>query len=280
MSGIFPCCMAVPKASRYNAGMTALLTPEQIAALCRPAAQRVDVRVVEETGSTNADLMAALPGLTGPRLLIARHQRAGRGRAGRPWQSRPGQSLTFSLAWKFERGLQALVGLPLAVGVTLAETLALFGAEVRLKWPNDLLLEGRKAAGILIESAAAGPGSWAVIGIGINLALDEETVAGLDRPVASLAPLAAIDQNLLMAALLSALAEMLEEFAQQGLAPFAARWNRLHAYAGQPVAILENGRALHEGIGVGVDEVGRFLIDTGAGRVAVMAGDVSLRPKE
>lgn len=280
MSVVFPPCMAAAKASRYNAGMSASLTPDQILALCRPAAQAVEACVVEETGSTNADLMSALPALSGPRLLIARHQTAGRGRAGRAWQSRPGQSLTFSLAWPFARPLHALIGLPLAVGVALAEALAMFGVEVRLKWPNDILLHEQKAAGVLIESAASKGGSWAVIGIGINLGLGSEVTAGLERPAANLSALAGMDQNLLMAALLSALAEMLETFGQQGLAPFTARWNALHAHAGKPVRILEDGRVLHEGIGIGVDELGRFVLDTGGGRVAVMAGDVSLRPKE
>jgi BirA family transcriptional regulator, biotin operon repressor / biotin---[acetyl-CoA-carboxylase] ligase len=273
--------MATRQASRYNAGMINLPQPEAIAALCRPAAQQVEVRVVEETGSTNADLMAALPALASPVLLLARHQTAGRGRAGRSWQSQAGQSLTFSLAWKFQRPLHALVGLPLAIGVALAETLASFGVDVKLKWPNDVLLQGRKLAGVLIESAAAGgSGSWAVIGIGINLDLDADSLARIERPAASLPWLAELDQNVLMAALLSTLAEALDRFEQQGLAAFTERWNQLHAHAGQAVIILEDGRVLHEGIGAGVDALGRFLLDTGDGRVAVMAGDVSLRPKE
>lgn len=272
--------MATAQSTRYNAGMNDLPTPEQIEALCRPAARRVSVRVVGQTGSTNADLMAALPDLSGPQLLLARHQTAGRGRAGRAWHSQAGRSLTFSLAWKFDRPLHALVGLPLAVGVALAEALGMFGVQVELKWPNDVLLDGRKAAGILIESAGAGNGCWAVIGIGINLDLDAGSQERLDRPSANLATLAGMDANVLMAGLLSGLAEMLEVFELQGLAPFAPRWNRMHAYAGQPVVILENGQVLHDGIGVGVDDVGRFLLDTGRGRIAVMAGDVSLRPKE
>ncbi|HEY8607045.1 MAG TPA: biotin--[acetyl-CoA-carboxylase] ligase [Noviherbaspirillum sp.] len=254
--------------------------PDRVVALCRPAAQDVTVRVIEETGSTNADLMAALPGLAGPMFLLAKHQTAGRGRAGREWQSQAGKSLTFSLAWKFARPLHGLVGLPLAVGVALAETLAVFGAEVRLKWPNDVLLQGRKLAGILIESAAAGSGSWAVIGIGINMGLDAEASARVGRPVAGLPWLAALDQDVFLAALLSTLAETLDLFGQQGLEPFTGRWNALHAYTGQPVMILEDGKVLHEGAAAGVDAVGRFLVDTAAGRVAVMAGDISLRVKE
>jgi BirA family transcriptional regulator, biotin operon repressor / biotin---[acetyl-CoA-carboxylase] ligase len=273
--------------SRYNPVMN--LSPERIAGFCRPLAQQVTLQIVDETGSTNADLMAALPRLSGPALLLARSQTAGRGRAGRTWLSEPGKSLTFSLAWRFRRPVHELVGLPLAVGVAIAEALAMFGLEVRLKWPNDILVEGRKLAGILIESAASegphttgttGPASWAVIGIGINLALDAGMLARIGRPAAAAAWLSELDQDMLMATLLNTLAEALVQFEGQGLAAFTARWNALHAYTGQEVTILDNGRVVHDGSAVGIDNIGRFVMDTAQGRVAVMAGDVSLRPRE
>ena len=261
-----------------------MLAAERIAALCRPSAQQVTVRIVDETGSTNADLLAGLNELRAPMLLIARAQNAGRGRAGRSWLSAPGKSLTFSLAWKFHAPVHALVGLPLAVGVALADALAMFGVAVRLKWPNDVLHEGRKLAGILIETAHAGrvphDASWAVIGIGINMALDENIVARIGQPVASIPWLADLDRDTLMATLLSSLAEALVQFEHEGLGAFTQRWNALHAYQGQPVVILDHGRVLHEGIAAGVDGIGRFLMDTAAGRIAVMAGDVSLRARE
>lgn len=258
------------------------LSPERISSLCHPVARQVDVKVVEETGSTNADLLAALGRLAAPALLIARTQTAGRGRAGRSWLSAPGKSLTFSLAWKFQVPLQALIGLPLAAGVAIAEALEMFSVDVRLKWPNDVLHEGRKLAGILIETASAGSAgaSWAVIGIGINMALDDEQVAQIGRPVARIPWLAELDQDMLMATLLNRLAQAMEQFEREGLAAFVQRWNALHAYVGKPVMILDNGKMLHEGTAVGVDGIGRFLLDTAAGRIAIMAGDVSLRPLE
>lgn len=269
------------QACRYNVRMT--LTSERIASLLRPAAQQIDVRVVDETGSTNADLLAALPSLAAPSLLIAKSQTAGRGRAGREWLSAPGKSLTFSLAWKFSLPVHALVGLPLAVGVSIAESLAMFNVQVRLKWPNDVLHEGRKLAGILIESATAAhvphDASWAVIGIGINIALSDSMSAEIGRPVANIPWLAELDQDMLMATLASGLAEAMVQFEHEGLAAFTPRWNTLHAYAGQSVMILDNGKLQHEGLAVGVDEIGRFVLDTPAGRKTIMAGDVSLRPK-
>lgn len=264
-------------------GMTHALTSERIASLLRPAAQQIDVRLVDETGSTNADLLAALPALTAPTLLIAKSQTAGRGRAGREWLSAPGKSLTFSLAWKFSLPVHALVGLPLAVGVSIAEALAMFNVQVRLKWPNDVLHEGRKLAGILIESARAAhvphDASWAVIGVGINIALSESMSAEIGRPVASIPWLAELDQDMLMATIASGLADAMVQFEHEGLPAFTSRWNALHAYAGQAVMILDNGKLQHEGLAVGVDNIGRFVLDTPADRKAIMAGDVSLRPK-
>ncbi|MFL6658616.1 MAG: biotin--[acetyl-CoA-carboxylase] ligase [Massilia sp.] len=246
-----------------------------IAALSRAG---VAVEVVMETGSTNADLLARAPTLTAPVLLIAQRQLAGRGRAGRSWLSDEGGSLTFSLAWKFQAPLHALAGLPLAVGVALAEALAALDVKVQLKWPNDVLKDGAKLAGVLIETQAAGSGAlWAVIGVGMNLALPDDLEERIGRPAASAPWLAQMPREALMAALLDQLAASLRQFEQSGFAAFSARWNRLHAWAGHPVAIIDGSVTLQQGYAAGVDDSGALLLDTDAGRVAIHAGDVSLR---
>ena len=237
----------------------------------------VAVEVVAETGSTNADLLARAATLTAPLLLLAEHQNAGRGRAGRSWLSAPGASLTFSLAWRFPGPLQGLAGLPLAVGVALAEALAANGVQVQLKWPNDLLRDGAKLAGVLIETQAGAAGVWAVIGVGLNLVMPDQLEARIGRPVAGAPWLAQMDRNLLVAQLLDALALNLRAFEQGGFAAFCARWNRLHAWQGHHVRILDRGVVLHEGVAAGVDDGARLLLDTDGGRIAVHAGDVSLR---
>jgi BirA family biotin operon repressor/biotin-[acetyl-CoA-carboxylase] ligase len=258
--------------------MTQPPSQQQLAHRATGAARQVAVEIVAETGSTNADLLAraCASSLAGPVLLVARSQTAGRGRAGRAWQSAPGASLTFSLAWKFDCALAQLVGLPLVVGVAIADALRACGVDARLKWPNDVLLDQRKLAGILIETAAAKGGIWAIIGIGINLALPQDLADRIGSPATGLPPSVA-DPDALLAALLDSLAQALTGFGAAGLAPFTGRWNALHAWAGQQVELLDHGQTRHQGIAVGIDDSGRLLIDSADGRVAVLSGDVTLR---
>ena len=256
---------------------TTMLDQDAIAAHSRAGAA---IEVVADTGSTNADLLARAASLAGPTLLVARHQSAGRGRAGRSWRSAPGTSLTFSLAWRFAGPLQQLAGLPLAVGVALADALAVNGVRVQLKWPNDVLRDGAKLAGVLIETQGGAGGVWAVIGVGLNLLMPDELEQQIGRPVAGAPWLAQMDRNLLMAQLLDALAASLRSFEQAGFGAFCARWNRLHAWQGHQVRIVDRGVTLHEGVAAGVDDSARLLLDTADGRMAIVAGDVSLRETE
>ncbi len=268
--------------------MSLLLDAERIAGLCTAVRHGLAVEVVAVTGSTNADLRQRADQLRTPVLLAAEQQTAGRGRAGRSWLSAPEDSLCFSLAWRFAGQVARLAGLPLAVGVALADALRSRGYPVTLKWPNDLLLNGDKLGGILVETTTVRtdrdePALWAVIGVGLNVSVNRERDDGVATPVASLSSLASlgesIDRNTLLAALADALVAALVSFDAQGLAPFIDRWQRWHAFAGLPVMIVEQGRLLHEGVARGIDALGCLLLDTGSGIVAVAAGDLSLRPQ-
>ncbi len=260
-----------------NQAAAPLLSAAAITVHCASSATHVAIETVAETGSTNADLLARIGALTAPVLRIADNQTAGRGRAGRSWLSKPGAALMFSLAWPFKGPLHKMSGLPMAVGVALAETITSLGVPVQIKWPNDLLRNGAKLAGILVETQKTDDGIWAVIGCGLNLLMPDELEAQIGREVASAPWLAQMDRNQLMAALLSRLAAVLTEFDDTGFAPFAERWNTLHAWHGKEVVLLDNDAVVQQGRAAGVDDIGRLLLDTDAGRVEILSGDVSLR---
>ncbi len=248
-----------------------------------PLTRQIEIRVLAETGSTNADLLAQLDHLHGPSMLLAENQFAGRGRAGRAWHSSAAQSLTFSLAWPCRLRLQEMLGLPLACGVAIARCLSELGVKVQLKWPNDVLKDGKKLAGILLESASHASQddlNWAVIGIGLNLQVSAELEQKIGKPIADAPWLAQLDRNILAAQLLHHLSSCLEQFCDAGWPSFIAEWQALHAFAGQQVVILDDGKVLHQGLASGVDELGRLILETDQGRVAVLAGDVSLRSQQ
>ncbi len=259
--------------------MTIPLDPERIAELCAATRNGLAIEVAASTGSTNADLRQRLEQLRAPLLRAAEEQTAGRGRAGRSWLAAPGDSLCFSLAWPFSGSVTRMAGLPLAIGVALADLLRSRGHYVTLKWPNDLLLDGAKLGGILVETGIARADGdhllWAVIGVGLNVHPNASRDAGVGNEVAALG--SDIDRNELLAALADALVAALALFDAQGLAPFVDRWQRWHAFAGLPVMILEQGRLLQQGVARGIDAQGCLLLETDEGLVAIAAGDVSLR---
>ena len=242
--------------------------------------QQIDVEVVAVTGSTNADLLSRIAELTRPLLRIAENQTAGRGRVGRVWHSIPGGMLTFSLAWHFSKKPQQLMGLSLAVGVALAEALISLDVPVKLKWPNDLIKDNKKLGGILIETATVLGGTWAVIGVGINLQVPAELEQRIGQEVADAPWLAQMDRNALVAQLTLGLAAAMNNFESQGFEFFALRWNRLHAHANQEVSMIENGILQHQGIAIGVDANGCLQLQTPAGVVLIHTGDVSLRASQ
>ena len=275
---------------------------ERAVALFGAHAHDWPIEIVEETGSTNADLMArvkALPrkstALPRPIVRVAYLQTAGRGRRGRPWYAEPGNALLFSVACVLPRPLEELAGLSLAVGVALVDglrSLPVAGpGQIALKWPNDVLLEGDKLAGILIETAwSTEYASAVVIGIGTNVkgadelaakvgALNADVPAQARGTVPTALSRALPNANLTdtLAAELNALESVLKRFRAEGFAPFQPRWNACHAYAGREVVLFEQGVEQARGVAAGVDERGQLLLDTPAGRQVIATGDVSLR---
>jgi BirA family biotin operon repressor/biotin-[acetyl-CoA-carboxylase] ligase len=189
-------------------------------------AEKLVIDVVDSVDSTNSELLRRAPGRDIHRhLLAAEWQTAGRGRRGRNWTAIAGGSLTFSLGWRFEQGAAHLAGLPLAVGVAMARALEASGyGNIELKWPNDLVHRQGKLGGILIELSgdALGP-SLAVIGVGLNVRLSAPARRDIAQPVTDLAAIAGTgDRNARLRGLPRSLFLLLERYAREGFAAFAA----------------------------------------------------------
>ena len=262
---------AVSSAAQLSAGRVA-------EAACGDGRLWTEVRVVAETGSTNADtLRAAGAGAPEGLVIAAEAQTAGRGRQGRCWVSLPGAALTFSVLLRPAAIPPAARGwLPLLAGVAAATAIrAMTGVDARLKWPNDILAGDRKLAGILAEQA----GDAVVVGIGINVGgaagvLPVPTATSLDACGA-----AGADRSELLAALLGQLEHRYLAWAGAHGDPADSglrdAYLGLSATVGRTVRVeLPGGRCL-AGVATGIDGAGRLLVAAQGGtETAVSAGDV------
>jgi BirA family biotin operon repressor/biotin-[acetyl-CoA-carboxylase] ligase len=217
-------------------------------------------------------------GLRGAAAVIADAQSAGRGQRGRAWQSPPGAAVYLTVVWPSGRRLAGLAGLSLVAGLAVRNTLAQWGIDARLKWPNDVWVDRRKLGGILVEVIGDRRGSIVLIGIGLNLKLPAAAAAAIDQPWIDLAQL--LDpppsRSLLIGALLAELQRCLLRFEQEGMAGFLGDWRRADAIAGHEIWLLEAhgpvpARAL------GVDDLGRLRVETAGRQRLIASGEVSIR---
>lgn len=245
----------------------------------------VHIEAVDCTGSTNQDVWVAARehAPEQPRVLAAWEQSAGRGRHGRRWQATPGHAVLLSVAVPWPE-VKVESAVTLACGVAVAETLRAHGVAVGLKWPNDVLFQDRKLAGLLTEMALDSmQHRTLVVGLGLNLwppqhgladaaSLSESLDLGADAAAAWCGWSAR-----LAASLLDAIGVVQKE----GFAPFAPRFDALFLWRDQPVRVLDpyqpDAPPSMSGIARGIDAHGRLLIDADNARVAVSSGEISLR---
>jgi BirA family biotin operon repressor/biotin-[acetyl-CoA-carboxylase] ligase len=253
---------------------------------------------VSETKSTNDDLLGRWRAgeLIDPVARLAHKQTAGKGRAGRVWLANPEDSICFSLAYPFHRspaelsGLSLLVGMAVITGIAKACNLSepeLHQAGLRLKWPNDLLLNNAKLGGILIEGgqAKAGDPTWMIVGIGINLRNSDAIELTLEKQATKVSSLEKLlppsktlpDVEYLWLTLLESLEQSFIRFDQTGFAPHQDLWNQWDAFYDQKVCISGAGKDPIFGIAKGVDNNGALLLDQAGKTISIYAGDVSLR---
>jgi len=246
------------------------------------ASRAFDVHILDSVDSTNNALMvAAASGAPDGTVFCAEHQQAGKGRRGRQWHAVLGGSLTFSVLCRFDQGLQALAGLSLAVGMAIARAVNRHSRHpARLKWPNDVLVDYRKLAGILVEVQGDMDGdAFAVVGIGLNVRLSETQRDAVDQAVVDLAEMGVtVGRNQLLADCLVELHQVLSRFRRYGFSALRDEWMELDAYADKAVALLVPDARVVSGVSAGVDETGAFLLRDHLGALnAFSGGEISLR---
>ena len=257
------------------------LTYERAVEVARPWG--LEVRYCAETGSTNADAAAWAPLLTAGGLVVAGHQTAGRGRLERSWFSVPGASLLFSLVVRPAVGPSLLGLVPLAAGVALCLAARTEGVAARLKWPNDLVVEGRKAGGILCETAwragataGAGPigsAGWIVVGVGVNVNLaPDDLPPDLRARATSLSSEAgrAIDRAELLSSFLETFVPLLRTLEVAGGSPILDAYLPLCDTVGAEIRADVSGLTV-TGVVKDIDPSGALVLDSGT---VLSAGDV------
>lgn len=238
-----------------------------------------NVEVIPVIDSTNQYLLDSIDTLTTGDVCLAEYQQAGRGRRGGKWFSPFGANLYLSMYWRLEQGPAAAMGLSLVVGIVIAETLVQFGChDVKVKWPNDLYINNRKLAGILVEmTGKTGDVAHIVIGAGINIAMKSDTTSSIDQSWTSLYQEDVItDRNALSAAIITNLRSALRTFETQGMVPFLPRWHALDNFLNKPVKLIIGDREIH-GIERGINEFGALMLEQEDEIKAWVGGEISLR---
>lgn len=240
------------------------------------------VTVLPVIDSTNQYLLDRIPELQSGDSCVAEYQQAGRGRRGRKWFSPFGANLYLSMFWRLEQGPAAAMGLSLVIGIVMAEVLQSLGADnVRVKWPNDLYLQDRKLAGILVElTGKTGDAAQIVIGAGINMVMrnvqaDVVNQAWINLQEAGIT----LDRNDLAVRLIKALRASLRQFEQEGLSPFLSRWEKLDNFIHRPVKLIIGDKEIY-GTSRGIDAQGALLLEQDGIVKPWVGGEISLRSAE
>lgn len=239
-----------------------------------------DLDVIPVIDSTNQYLLDRMDQLPSGHACIAEYQQAGRGRRGRKWFSPFGSNLYLSMYWRLEQGPAAAMGLSLIIGIVMAEVIQSLGVpDVRVKWPNDLYLNDRKLAGILVElTGKTGDAAQIVMGAGVNLVMRSEGASEINQGWINLQEAGVeIDRNELAAKIINSLRNALPIFERDGLAPFVGRWDALDNFINRPVKLLIGDREVH-GIARGIDKQGGLLLEQEGEVKSWVGGEISLRP--
>jgi len=283
---------------KINADHTFISCVENCLTMCRVTepidsekiwAHSVDLKsdyvidVVDETGSTNQDLMACAPTINASkkRVLIAEKQNAGRGTKGRSWISIPGGSITFSIAYTLDRETTSLNISPLSLvaGLAVIHALKELGSRnITLKWPNDLMYRDSKIGGILVEANRKSDRVGVVIGIGLNVHLPQLLMDVLDQPVADLQSSGmSLDRNLIIAKILIKVDGMVSSFLAHGFSRFRGEYDAVHRFQDCLIHLRVPDNELISGKVAGVGDSGELILDVAGTKRAFLSGEVQIQ---
>jgi len=214
-------------------------------------------------------------------ICIADGQSAGRGRHGKSWVSPQGENIYLSFSHPLKMDFATLSGFSLMIGIILAKTLQLYcQSKILLKWPNDLLVEGKKLSGILVEIKNLEHGNYRVItGLGVNLRMPEKELATITQPSIDLnhcQPHSTLSRNQIIASIVSNVLEAVKDFNKNGFETYQLEWNKLDAWINKPVELLIADRAT-VGIHRGIDTSGALQLEIEGKISSWSAGEISLR---
>ena len=246
-----------------------LLNPQQISTALFP----YSIHYQSIISSTNEWILQNIPSLKKGDLCVAEYQTAGRGRRGRQWLSPFAGQIMFSFYWAFDPS-KSIEGLSLVIGLAIAEML-----KVQVKWPNDILFNGRKLGGILVEIANHKNGMLnLVIGVGINVSLPKQTE--ISQPYAEVCEIDPdVERQTLLPKLIQHIYTRLNTFEQNGInAEFQQAWKSYNAFSNNEVNVLTE-QGVISGIEQGIDERGYLKVLCGNKTQMFNSGEVSLRKK-
>lgn len=246
----------------------------------------IDVQVLERCDSTNAAL--AGDGFAHRRAVLAEWQGAGRGRRGRSWTAPPGTSIALSFGYRFDVGLPRLGALSLVAGVAAARALTGLGVPgIGLKWPNDLVADGRKLGGLLVELQGVVDGPCdVVVGLGVNVWMPPGAARAIDQPWIDLCTLGTGPErrNRVASALIEALDGACARLQNEGFGALKAEWSDLDVLQGRAVRVERGDGTSIDGVADGISERGGLWVRVAGGagmqRQEFSAGEVSLRGRE
>lgn len=238
--------------------------------------------IINQIGSTNdwaLDHCRSIDLL--PAVCVAEYQSQGRGRRGRTWVSPYAQNIYTSMAWFFQIPADQLSGLGLVAAVVIVRLLKEYGLDAAIKWPNDVLVDGKKIAGALIESRFKGTGSICVaIGVGLNFNMVPEAGVDIEQPWTSMTQElddgVKIDRNDVVGRLITMLVRACEDFEKTGLTSFLPEWQEHDMCCGRIVDVVtEHG--CQQGVACGVNGKGGLIVRINGAESTIYAGDVSVR---